>query len=294
MNRLSADLTLLTIAVIWGLAFVFQKAAMAHVGPITFLAARSVVAALTLALLATRDWDHAKPPPRDFWMTSIAGGLAFFAGAALQQMGIVTATVTNAGFLTGLYVVITPLMVWAVAGTPPQAHLWLAVALAFVGTWLLGGGTLGGFSYGDGLVAASAMFWAAHILIIAQSVKYARPITFTATQFVVVAILGTTGALLFEPVSIAGLQAAIPQIAFVGVLSSALTFTLLAIAMRHTPAVEATILISLETVFAAMAGMLLMGETLAPIGWLGAALMFTATLLVQVGPAVFPARRSGG
>ena len=167
---------------------------------------------------------------------------------------------------------------------------WAAVALAFVGTWLLGGGTIGGFSTGDWLVAISAIFWASHMLIVAHSARYVRPIGFTAAQFVVVGLLAGTGALMAEPISLAGLTAALPEILYVGVLSSAVTFTLLAVAMRYTPAAEATILVSTETVFAALCAAILLGEMLAPIGWAGAALMFGATLMVQAGPHVFKRR----
>lgn len=287
MNRLSADLTLLGIAIIWGLAFVFQKTAMEHIGPFTFLAARSALAALVLAVLAWREsGSRGEAPAAGFYLISVASGAVFFVGAILQQMGLVTATVTNSGFLTGLYVVITPLMMWSILGQRPRAYVWPAVGLAFAGTWMLGGGTIGGFSTGDWLVALSALFWAAHILVVAQAVQHGRPIGFTAIQFAVVAAIASAGAALGETVSIAAIREALVQILFVGLLSSALTFTLLAVAMRHTPAGEATILISMETVFAAIAGMLLLGERLATIGWVGAVLMLAATLVVQAGSAI--------
>ena len=101
-----------------------------------------------------------------------------------------------------------------------------------------------------------------------------------------VAVLSAIGVALFETVSVAGLSAAMFEIAYVGLLSSALTFTLLAYAMKFTPAVEATILVSMETVFAALCAVILLGEWLAPIGWIGAALMFAASLTVQMAPAI--------
>ena len=288
MGRLHANITLVAIAAIWGLAFVFQKTAMDHIGPYTFLAARSIIAALTLLPLALReDRNLAATAPTSFWLISLAGGCSFFTGGILQQIGLVTATVTNTGFLTGLYVVITPLLMWLVWRRTPRAYVWPAVALAFIGTWFLGGGTIGGFSRGDWLVAISAIFWSAHILIIAQSGIYARPIGFTAVQFAVVAGLSLIGAVAFETISADALLSAAGEIAYVGILSSALTFTLLAVAMKYAPPVEATILVSTETVFAALAAVILLGEWLAPIGWLGAAMMFAASLIVQAAPAFF-------
>ena len=279
---------LVAIAAIWGLAFVFQKTAMDHVGPYTFLALRAVIAALILAPIALLYENGNRPqrPNAAFWLIAIAGGFTFFAGGILQQIGLVTATVTNTGFLTGLYVVITPLLMWLVLSRPPGIIIWIAVALAFAGTWMLGGGTVGGFSWGDWLVVFSSFFWASHMLVIEHSGRHARPIAFTAIQFAVVALVSGIGALLLEAPSIDMLLAAAPEIAYVGVLSSALTFTLLAVAMRHTNAAEATIIVSTETVFAALAGILLLSERLEWIGWLGAAMMFSASVLVQLAPYI--------
>jgi drug/metabolite transporter (DMT)-like permease len=288
MTRTQANLMLVAIAAIWGLAFVFQKTAMDHVGPYTFLALRAVIAALILAPIALLYENGNRPqrPNAAFWLIAIAGGFTFFVGGILQQIGLVTATVTNTGFLTGLYVVITPLLMWLVLSRPPGIIIWIAVALAFAGTWMLGGGTVGGFSWGDWLIVFSSFFWASHMLVIEHSGRHARPIAFTAIQFAVVALVSGIGALLLETPSIDTLLAAAPEIAYVGVLSSALTFTLLAVAMRHTNAAEATIIVSTETVFAAIAGVLLLSERLEWIGWLGAAMMFSASVLVQLAPYI--------
>ncbi len=282
MRRIHADLLLVGCAAIWGLAFVFQKTAMAHVGPFLFIACRSFIAALALWPVALIEARRAPAVDRGA-MARIAvySGIAFFLGAAFQQVGIVTASVTNAGFLTALYVVLVPFLAWAWHRRAPGRLVWPAVALSFAGTWLLGGGSLGGLSTGDILIAASAVFWAAHVIIVGVSGRLARPVAFTALQFVVVGLLGLAATLAFETPSLAAIAAAAPQIAYVGLLSSALTFTLLAVAMRHTPPSEAAVLVSLETLFAAIAGALLLGERLTPIGWIGAALIFVATLIAQ-------------
>src|SRR6185295_15527331 len=112
MSRFQADILLLFTALIWGVAFLFQKSATAHVGPLTFLALRGLIAFLALAPLALREGRRAPSPARaDFYLTSVAGGMAFLVAGWLQQAGLETATVTNTGFLTALYVVITPLIV---------------------------------------------------------------------------------------------------------------------------------------------------------------------------------------
>lgn len=286
MTRLTADLALLFAALVWGIAFLFQKQAMADIGPLTFVAARAGLAALALLPFALREQRaKAATVPIGFWRIGAISGAAFFAGAILQQMGIITATVTNTGFLTALYVVITPFIAWAAARVAPSPFVWPAVALSALGTWLLGGGALSAFSAGDGLVALSAVFWAAHVVIVGQAAIYARPVAFTTLQFVVVSGLALMGALVFESTTPERLIAAMPSILYVGLLSSALTFTLLTIALQYTPPSEAAVIVSLETVFAAIAAFLILGERLPLIAWLGAAMIMAGTLVIQLGGA---------
>jgi drug/metabolite transporter (DMT)-like permease len=293
MRRLHADGLLLLAAAIWGLAFVFQKSAMEHVSECVFIAARGFLASVALAPLAWFErHQHAASPPhrsggqRSILPIAVAGGAAFFLGAIFQQIGLRTTSVGNTGFLTGLYVIVTPFLMWGLTRRPPSRFVWVAVALSFVGTWLLGGGTLTGFSFGDLLVAICAVFWAGHMVIVGRSSGFDRPIMFTAIQFAVVGTLGLLGAIITEPVTltglIKGLSGAAGSIAYVGLLSSALTFTLLAVAMKHTPPSEAAIIVSLEAVFAALAGALLLGERLSWIACFGAAMILFATLIVQI------------
>lgn len=289
MKRLTADSLLVLAAALWGLGFYFQKAAMSDIGPFLFIAARTSVAALALAPLALlearrRARNGSSIDASGLVKLGLLGGVCFVLGAYLQQAGLVTATVTNAGFLTSLYVVITPFIVWLTAGRAPSSAVWTAVALAFAGTWALGGGTLTGFSHGDMLIAICAIFWATQIFVTGLSSRFGAPMTYTCVQFAAVAAIATTAALLFEPISLDALAEASGPILYVGVLSSAVTFTLMAIAMKHTPTSEAAVLMSTETLFAAAAGALLLGERLPPIGWFGAALLFAASLLVQVSP----------
>jgi len=165
--------------------------------------------------------------------------------------------------------------------------VWPAVALSALGTWLLGGGgSLTAFSAGDRLVALSALFWAIHVVVTGRASHYRRPIAFTAIQFTVVAALAGGSSPLLETTTLAGLSAAAVDIAYVGLLSSALTFTVLTLALQYTPPSEAAVIVSMETVFAALAAYLVLGELLAPVGWTGAGLILAATLLVQVGPTL--------
>lgn len=292
LSRLNADLSLLMAAAVWGVAFLFQKSAMDHVGPLAFIAARSVVAALALAPLAARECRQvAARAGTGFWLIATCGGLAFFIAAWLQQAGLRTATVTNASFLTALYVVLTPFVVWAWSGKVPGPVVWPAVVLSALGTWLLGGGSLTSFSSGDRLVALSALFWAIHVVITGRASPYRRPIAFTAIQFAVIAALAGLLSALLETTTLQGLSAAAIDIAYVGLLSSAVSFTILTLALQYTPPSEAAVIVSMETVFAALAAYLVLGERLTAVGWAGAALILTATLLLQMGTALAPRRR---
>lgn len=284
MRRPYADLILLGCAAIWGFAFVLQKSAMAHVGPFVFIALRSSVAVVALAPLLMLESRSRGAVPQRLWHLGIAAGVAFFFGAALQQMGLVTATVTNAGFLTALYVVLVPFFVWGLARRRPTAWVWPAAGISFIGTWLLGGGSIGAFSTGDLLIAVCAVFWALHVVVLSVASPLGRPVLVMVIQFATVALLATVSAIILEPISASAIRSVAGEVAYLGILSSALTFTLLTWAMRWTPPSEASIIVSTETLFAAASAYLLLGERLGTTGWIGAGLIIGAILLVQLAP----------
>ncbi len=286
MTRFQADFVLLFAAALWGVSFYFQKEAMAHVGPWTFIAARAALAVLALTPFAIV--EHRRQPTRGAHMglarLAMLGGATFLLAAYLQQSGLQTASVTNTGFLTSLYVVLTPVVAWIALRVAPPRIVWPAIGLSFAGTWLLGGGTLGGLGHGDALVLASALFWATHCVVTGHASQHQRPLTFTAIQFGVVTAVAILAALAFEQPTIGSLQAAAMPILFVGLVATALTFTLFAIAVRHTTPPEAAVILSAESLFAAAAGAIMLGERLSPVSWAGAGLMIAAVLLVQLGP----------
>ncbi len=284
MTRLRANLVLLACASVWGLAFICQKRAMTHIGPFLFIALRAGLACLVLAPLAWREGRALGgiARPAEFVRMSLLAGLAFFGGAALQQCGLVTATVTNAGFLTALYVVATPFLAWLLMRQRPGRRVWVAAGLSFFGTWLLGGGSLTALSRGDVWVALSAVLWALHVVLVGLAAREGLAAAFTAAQFVVVAALAGGAVLVWEPVDLAAIGRAMPDVVYVGVLASALTFTLLAVALRATKPAEAAVILSTESLFAAFGAFLILGERLHTVGWLGAAAIFAATLIVHL------------
>ena len=226
------------------------------------------MAALALAPFAWHGAPQVGSEPVSWRFLAVAGwgGLAFFLAAWLQQSGLETATVTNTGFLTALYVVITPFIAWGWSGKAPNLVVWPAVALSALGTWLLGGGTLGAFSPGDRLVALSAVLWAAHVVITGRAARSAgrsasRPCSSRSWRR-----SPLPARRCWRPRPPRGSPPLAIDIAYVGLLSSALTFTLLTVALQHTPPSEAAVIVSLETVFAALAAYLVLGERLGGLG----------------------------
>ncbi|ASJ75621.1 DMT family transporter [Granulosicoccus antarcticus] len=296
-DRTRGDLLILLAAFIWGVAFYYQKIAMLQMGPLLFLGIRGAVAALALlpfAFVEQRRICHRRVHDgvpdavagAGFFQRSIVpfgllAGVIFFLAGSTQQTGLVTASITNTGFLTALYVVVTPFLFWIVRRQRPGRVTWISVGLAFLGVWGLSGGALASFSRGDILVACSSVFWACLIIVSGQSSRHAQPLSYTCVQFVVVAVLGLLAASILEVIEYQAIRAALVPILYVGVLSSAFTFGLMAIAMQSVPAPRASIILSMETVFAALAGYLFLGERLPGVAWLGAGLILLAVFMVQ-------------
>ncbi len=278
--RSRADLLVLFAALIWGVAFYFQKIAMEHVGPLLFIGLRGMLAAVALLPLALLEQKKSAQSPRKLVPIALLGGLIFFIAGSIQQLGLVTATVTNTGFLTAIYVVITPFLYWVIKRRAPSSITWLAVGLAFLGVWGLSGGSIASLSNGDLLVAASSLFWALLLITTGESSKWNLPLSYTCFQFFIVGLLGLTSALFFETIDVEKIKSAAIPIIYVGLLSTAFTFALMAMALKHVAAPRASVLLSTETLFAAAAGYIMLGERLSIIAWVGAALILSAVLVL--------------
>lgn len=281
-----AELLLLLAAVIWGFAFVAQRVGMNHVGPYTYNGVRFILGALSLLPLLLLRHRSAAPGQTFSWRTTLAGsllaGLALFAGASLQQVGLVYTTAGKAGFITGLYVIIVPLLglLW---GQRTPWSTWIGAVCAVAGLYLLTMSDRLTLAEGDSLVLIGAFFWACHVLIIGWlSGRHVEPILLACLQFVICAVLSLTVAVASEPLSWTGLVGGIWPILYGGLLSVGIAYTLQVIAQRDAPPAHAAIILSLETVFAALGGWLLLDETLSERGLMGCALMFAGMLLSQV------------
>lgn len=287
MSRPLANTLLLLTALIWGSAFVAQSTAMEHVGPLTFTGIRFLMATLAVLPFAIVETRLRRDQPLDLRTAGAftALGLVFFAAISLQQIGLLTTTVTNAGFLTGIYVVLTPLVALLAFREIPHPVVWPASLVTLGGIYLLGGGALSALTIGDLLMLVCAVFCALHVGMIGSVVRHcARPLLLSVWQFVVVGTAAIIPGLLLEPVSMSAVVAAGPELLYTGLVSGGLAFTLQAIGQRWTRAADAAILLSSEALFAALFGALLLGERLGPAGLAGCALIFASILAVQLVP----------
>lgn len=285
MKRSIANLLLLTAGAVWGMGFVAQSSAMHRIGPWTLTAAKFLLAAACVAPFALA--EKRRHPELGLRLLARFGlvGAFLFGGAILQQIGIMTTSVTNSGFLTGLYVVLTPILLLLLFRTHPHPVVWPAATAALAGTVLVGGGRVTALKGGDVLTILCAVFFALQILTIARFGRAGeRPFALCFVQFAVTGLLSLAGALMLEPLSLAPLLAAAPEVLYLGILSSGLAFTLQVIGQRHTSAPQAAILLSSEAPFAALFGMLILGERIAPLGLLGCATIFAAMLAVELVP----------
>lgn len=288
MPRPLAVGALILTTMLWGFAFVAQKTAMDSLGPLSFTAARYALGALAILPLVRWEWRRRTIPltPQD-WRAIAVIALFFFLGAYLQQAGLATTTVTNAGFLTSLYVLFVPIFALVVLRQQPHPIVWLGMPAALVGVYLLNGGRLDSFNVGDLLVVGSAVAWAVQVALIGiVSKRTGLPVTISAICFAVTALLGGVGGIAFETPTLGALADGWIEILYAGILSTAVGFTLQAVAQQYVPPSNAAIILSAEGLFAALGGALILHERLSAIGYVGAALIFAAIVLVELVPAL--------
>lgn len=286
MTRFQANLLLLLTGAIWGIGFVAQSTAMDAIGPLWFIGLRFCISALVALPLALREKGQIQRTlTRRDGQGFLLVGLALLVATTTQQIGLMTTTVTNSGFLTGLYVVLVPVMSVLVLRRMPHWIVWPGTLLAFAGIFLLSGGSLSGLSRGDVFTIVSAVFWAVQVLLIGQFVgESGRPMALSLVQFLVCAVGGCLLGALFEPVSFAAILDALPEILFAGFFSSGLAFIFQVVGQRYTTAPQAAIFLASETLFAALFGALLLGETISVTGYIGCGLIFAAILAVELVP----------
>jgi drug/metabolite transporter (DMT)-like permease len=288
-RHLKSDLLFLLSAVIWGFAFVAQRMGMDHVGPFTFNGIRFFLGAMVLVPFICRSQKYQPRTYAGNRQTSARrlifygglAGLAIFAGASLQQVGLVYTTAGKAGFITGLYVVIVPIMglLW---GQRTNTGTWGGALMAAAGMYLLSVNEDLTVSFGDLLELIGAVLWACHIHLIGWLSPKTDSLRLAFIQFMVCAAASLVTAVVIETASVADIVAAALPIIYGGALSVGVAYTLQVVAQRHAHPAHAAILLSLEAVFAAVGGWLILGEVMSGRGMVGCILMFTGMLVSQL------------
>jgi drug/metabolite transporter (DMT)-like permease len=278
--RLKSDLTLLLVAVIWGSAFAAQRVAAAHLGPFFFNGLRFLVGVLTLLPMVR---FRVKIERRMLPWVALAG-VILFAASALQQAGIASTTAGNAGFITGLYVVLVPILLVIFLRQPVAWATWIAALLAVVGALLLSTGGDLKFNPGDLLELAGAVAWAAHVILVGWLAHRMDVLPFVIGQNLVSGLLNLAASGFGDYATFPGLVPAGWAVLFSGIFSIGVGFALQGIGQRHAPPSDAALILSLEAVFAAIFGYIFLGEALTVIQMLGCALIMIAILQVQLRP----------
>lgn len=289
------NLMLLLTAFIWGSAFVAQSTGMNYIGPFTFLAIRSFLGVIALlpviAFRASKQEKTVRQQNSRVKITWIGGffcGIILGVASAFQQVGLGMTSAGKAGFITALYIVIVPI-VSIFIGKKIHLSTWFYLLIALVGFYLLS--VKEGFSIGKGdlLVLCCAFCYSIHILTIDYFLnKGADPVKMSCMQFLISGILGLILTLLFETPSPASIWAAKIPLLYAGVLSSGVAYTLQIVGQKYTEPTIATLLMSLESVFAALTGWIVLHEVLSGKELLGCILVFLAVIFAQI---PFPIKR---
>jgi len=278
---------LLVTAVIWGLAFTAQRAGMDHLGPMTFNGIRFGLGTLVLFPLFRRHIS------RRYLGQAALAGTVLFAGAALQQWGIVYTSAGKAGFITGLYIVFVPVIGFFL-GHKEGRRIWAGVLLSLAGLWFLSfSGGLGDVNPGDLLVLGGALMWAVHVRLIGRYAERYHPGGFAVLQFLMVTLLSLSAAAILGE-SPSELFSAWLPLGYSGILSVGVAFTIQIFAQKDVKPAPAALIMSLEAVFAALGGWLILGENLTGLELSGAFLMFAGMAVSQIprGISLFSSRRS--
>ena len=289
MNKqLKGSIALLTCTVIWGFAFIAQSVGMDLIGPFTFQMVRCLLAVALLVPLSflldigkcsmKESFEKWKNPK--LWKASILCGIALFVASGLQQMGLVYTDPGKAGFITAMYIVLVPVL-GLFLGQKCGITVWISVALAVIGLYLLSCLGVSSVNIGDLLLMGCALAFAVQITLVDRLGQALDGLRLNCIQFLVNAVISTVVMLLTEtPVWENILACAVPLL-YTGVLSSGVAYSLQILGQQRLAPAPASLIMSLESVFAVLAGWLLLDQVLRPVELLGCALVFCGVILSQ-------------
>ena len=279
-----ANTLLLITAAIWGFGFVAQVMGMNYLDPYAFIGLRFLLGAVSL--IPVIYFVHKRIPfevtnKRELWLGCAVLGVILFIAGSLQQVGLLYTTASNAGFITGTYMVIVPIL-GLILKYQTGVNTWLGCFLAAFGLYLLSvkeGLTMG---YGDGLQLLGAVFWAAHIMAIDHFIKRSPALLLAFGQFLMCGILALCVSSVLETTTFEAVANAVNVLIYAGIITVGVAYTLQVVAQNDTKPTHAAIILSLEAVFGAVGGALLLDEALSQREMLGCAIMLCGMIVSQV------------
>ncbi|MDR3588916.1 MAG: DMT family transporter [Negativicutes bacterium] len=285
--QLRATVLLLITAAIWGFAFVAQRVGMEYIGPYTFNGVRFALGGLSLLPVIYFFSDrppqpHSGKSTKNSLPVGLLAGLILFVAASLQQIGLIYTTAGKSAFITCLYIILVPIS-GIFLKHRIRSSTWLGSVLAITGLYLLCVKEGFAISYGDFLELMGAFFWTAHILLIDKYSRRVDVLKLAFFQFITCAVLSGGAALILEPIALDGILLAAVPILYGGLGSVGVAYTLQIVGQKYAPPSHAAILLSLETVFAAVGGYLILDERLGPAELAGCGLMMAGMLVSQLG-----------
>ena len=293
MSRFKGQICLMLAAIIWGSAFIFQKMGMDHIGPFTFGAFRFTLGSLPLLVVIyiARKLNDRKPleerseitpwTDKTLLIGGLLCGIGSFAGASLQQIGLVYTTAGKAGFLTSLDIAIVPFFMLFLRQKVSKIT-WLGVAVALFGAWMLS--VTEGFTIeiGDAFVMGCALAYSFQIMFIDHYAEKVDALKLSFIQFLITGLLSVPFALIFETIELQSIIDCAGPILYVAFMEVTLAFTLQVVGQKYTPAASAAIIMSLESVFAVVCGALFLNEMMTGRELAGCVIMFAAFIITQL------------
>ena len=281
-----AELALVGIAAVWGLTFVMVKDAVAELPTMAFLGYRFLPAALIVAVIFRRALARLDAAG---WRAGALMGVFLTAGYVFQTLGLEATSASNAGFITGLMVVFTPLLGAALLAQRVGRLGWATAAVSALGLYLLSGSS-GLNLRGDGLVLLCALSFAAHILVTDRAVGTHEVGALLAVQLAVTGLFCLVAAALLGQLEVPRGTTVWSALTVTSLVASALGFFVQTYAQQHAPPARTALILASEPAFAGLFGYLLAGDRLGALGWLGAALIMAAIVAVELAPRLRPAR----
>jgi drug/metabolite transporter (DMT)-like permease len=291
---LGHEALLLLTAIIWGLAFVAQRAGMESIGPFVFNGIRFLLGSISLLpviILLNRKnlpvGKHAKSPAlqamkhKFVWVSGLISGLVLFIASSFQQMGMVFTTAGNAGFITSLYVIMVPLL-GLIFGLKVNRYTWMGALLAVIGLYFISVNTGFSIQKGDLLVLTSAFFFAIHLLIIGYYSNKTDVLWLAFIQFALTGILSLIVGYFTEVIDIDQIKLATFPLLYGGLMSVGIAYTLQTVGQKKAIPAHAAIILSLEALFAALGGWLILGEMFTARQITGGTLMLAGLVLSQL------------